>query len=63
MMKMRFIQSQQIISTPIEQAETFMEQMKEAIKAFQDKGLEVEVQFTTTVSRFSVLILAYSKEG
>jgi hypothetical protein len=58
---MKTIYSQNLISAPIEDAEIFMQDLQKAVQGYQDKGLQVDIQFTTTVSRFSALVLAYKE--
>jgi hypothetical protein len=54
--------AQNLCSAPIEQAESFMEDLSDSISRFQNKGLIVEVQFQPTQFRFSALVLAYKNE-
>lgn len=52
-------QANLLVSSPLNEAETFGKNLQDAIVGCQERGLIVEVQFQSDHSRFSALVLGF----
>jgi hypothetical protein len=52
-------QANALVSAPIDQGQTFSDNLSKNIELFQERGLIVEVQFQSNHERFSALVLGF----